>query len=236
MPAWQSSRRTVSTFANIRTKAVASAKYSRSLYPALHKAFAPDQHHLNETVKAITGKVMKRAANDLADVIWSVAQGTGAQPQVGSLKVSVRWVGVKSGYPTQWVYVTAKDVDGNPIEGLMVTVAWPTTDGHPRRSCCTPTRTATRCARARSGPRPSSRRSTSSRRQPSAARSRRRTRGGRSRPCSRTGGAGFKTRVSDDDRRARPDGRRHVDRPRSQRPPGPQPARRGGSGTSTAGR
>ena len=47
MPAWQSSRRTVSTFGNIRTKAVASAKYSRSLYPALHKAFAPDQHHMN---------------------------------------------------------------------------------------------------------------------------------------------------------------------------------------------
>lgn len=129
MPAWQSSRRTVSTFANIRTKAVASAKYSRSLYPALHKAFGPDQTHLNETVKAITGKVMRRAANDLADVIWSVAQGTGAQPQIGSLKVSVRWVGVKSGYPTQWVYVTARDVDGNPIEGLMVTVAWPTTTG-----------------------------------------------------------------------------------------------------------
>lgn len=129
MPAWQSSRRTVSTFGNIRTKAVASAKYSRSLYPSLHKAFAPDQHHMNATVKAITGKVMTRAANDLADVIWSVAQGTGAQPQVGSLKVSVRWVGVKSGYPTQWVYVTARDVDGKPIEDLMVSVAWPTTSG-----------------------------------------------------------------------------------------------------------
>ncbi len=129
MPAWQSSRRTVSTFANIRTKAVASAKYSRSFYPALHRAFAPDQHHMNDTVKSITGKVMKRAADDLADVIWSVAQGTGAQPQVGSLKLSVRWVGVKSGYSTQWVYVTAKDVNGQPIEGLMVSVAWPTTSG-----------------------------------------------------------------------------------------------------------
>ena len=129
MPEWHSSNRTVSTFANIRTKAVASAKYARNIYPALHKAFKNDQHHIRGKVKDLTGKVMKRAANDLADVIWSVAQGTGAQPKVGSLKLSVKWVGVKSGYPRQAVFVTAKDVNGRPIEGLMVKVAWPTDSG-----------------------------------------------------------------------------------------------------------
>ena len=129
MPSWSSTRRTVSTFTNIRTKAVASAAYSRALFPALRREFAPDQSHLNASVRAITAKVMKRAANDLADVIWSISQGVGAQPQVGSLKVSVKWVGVKSGFAKQAVFVTARDVAGKPIEGISVDVAWPTTTG-----------------------------------------------------------------------------------------------------------
>ena len=129
MPAWRSSRRTVSTFANVRTKAAASAAYSRALYPALHKAFGPNQNHLNDRAREITGKVLVRAANDLADVIWSISQGTGAQPKIGSLKVSVKWVGVRSGFPTQAVFVTARDVNGKPIEDLLVRVRWPTSTG-----------------------------------------------------------------------------------------------------------
>jgi hypothetical protein len=129
MPAWHSSRRTVSTFANIRTKAAASAAYSRALYPALHKAFGPNQNHLNDRAREITGKVMVRAANDLADVIWSISRGSGAQPKIGALRVSVKWVGVRSGFPTQAVFVTAKDVNGKPIEDLLVRVRWPTSTG-----------------------------------------------------------------------------------------------------------
>ena len=129
MPAWSSSRRTVSTFSNIRTKAIASAHYSASWFPELHKAFAPNQKVLSSRVRDITAHVMKRAANDLADVIWSISQGEGRQPQVGSLKLSVKWVGVKSGYSTQAVFVSARDVNGKPIEGLKVDVKWPTSSG-----------------------------------------------------------------------------------------------------------
>ena len=184
MPAWQSSRRTVSTFGNIRTKAVASAKYSRSLYPALHKAFAPDQHHMNATVKAITGKVMKRAADDLADVIWSIAQGTGAQPQVGSLKVSVRWVGVSRVSDP----VGLRDREGRQRQADRGPQGRRGVADHQRDPPGGPVHrpdTGSRCARAPSGPHPSSRSSTWSPRPPCAASSGRPTRGGRSRPSSR---------------------------------------------------
>ena len=126
---WASSRRTVSTFSNIRTEAIAAAAYSRKYFAPLYASFVKNESTLNATVRDITGKVMRRATGDLADVIWSISQGKGAAPAVGSLKLSVKWVGVRSGYPQQAVFVTAKDVNGRPIEGLKVTVAWPTTNG-----------------------------------------------------------------------------------------------------------
>ena len=224
MPAWQSSRRTVSTFGNIRTKAVASAKYSRSLYPALHKAFAHDQHHdeRNGQGDHRQGHEARGRRPGRRDLVGR--PGHRRPPQVGSLKVSVRWVGVKSGYHTQWVYVTAKDVDGKPIEDLKVSVAWPTTNGT-REEVLYTDPTGSRCARAPSGPRP----------QLHAAR--RRRLGHRARPAPagpRVVGdharpQGRRRRLQDTgqrrDRRPRSDGHRHVDRPRQQRPTGPQPAR-----------
>jgi hypothetical protein len=129
MPAWRSDRRTVSTFANIRTKAIAAARYSRSFYPTVHRLFGPNPHHLSPKVRAIIGKLFRRAANDLADVIWSVQRGTGAQPKVGSLRLSVKWVGVKSGERHQAAFVKVRDVNGKPIEGMKVVVTWPTSTG-----------------------------------------------------------------------------------------------------------
>jgi hypothetical protein len=127
-PEWQSSRRTVSTFSNIRTKAIAAAAYSRGYFAELWSNFSKDETRLNARVSQITGYVLKRAENDLADVIWSISQGVGAGPQVGSLKMSVRWTGVLSG-STTGVFVTLKDVNGKPIEGLRVTIKWPTPTG-----------------------------------------------------------------------------------------------------------
>ena len=41
----------------------------------------------------------------------------------------MKWVGVSSGSTAEAVFVTAKDVNGKPIEGLKVDVAWPTATG-----------------------------------------------------------------------------------------------------------
>jgi hypothetical protein len=128
-PEWSSSRRTVSTFSNIRTKAIAAAAYSRSYFHELYREFAPNPTRLTARASTITGLVLKRASNDLADVIWCISQGCGAAPQVGSLKIRVKWTGVKSGSSSEVVFVTARDVNGHPIEGLKVTVAWPTATG-----------------------------------------------------------------------------------------------------------
>ena len=128
-PSWANPRRTVYGFANIRTKAIAAAAYSRKYFAPLYAEFIKNQSRLDAKVSDITGRVLRRATGDLADVIWAISQGTGAAPQVGSLKLSVKWVGVRSGSTAEAVFVTAKDVNGKPIEGLKVDVAWPTATG-----------------------------------------------------------------------------------------------------------
>ena len=129
-PAWANPRRTVSTFANIRTKAIAAAAYSRQYFAPLY-ARVHQEPVAGSTPRSATSpaRSCERATGDLADVIWAISQGTGAAPKVGSLKLSVKWVGVRSGSTPQAVFVTAKDVNGKPIEGLKVDVAWPTTTG-----------------------------------------------------------------------------------------------------------
>jgi hypothetical protein len=128
MPEWTSSDRSVAEIGNIRTFAARTAAYSRSLWPELRDALRDDGMRLSSRVSRVTGLALKRAAEDLADIIWSISRGVGAAPAVGSLKVAVRWSGVAAG-GKQAVFVTARDVNGKPIEGLLVDVAWPTTNG-----------------------------------------------------------------------------------------------------------
>lgn len=127
-PAWQSTRRTVSRIDNVLDTAVATAAYSRSYYKELYGLLTTQGVRLTNRVSTITGRLMKRAANDLADIIWSISQGVGAQPTVGSIKMSVRWTGVRGG-STNAVYVRAYDTRGQPIEGLRIDLAWPTPTG-----------------------------------------------------------------------------------------------------------
>jgi hypothetical protein len=127
-PDWQPSSRTPSTVTNVRTTAIGTAAFSRKYYDPLYAALRADGVRLSSRISDITGAVMKRTASDLADLIWSIDKGVGAQPQVGSLKMTVKWTGVLGG-STNTVFVTARDVNGKPIEGLLVTVAWPTANG-----------------------------------------------------------------------------------------------------------
>ena len=127
-PAWSSSRRTVSEIENVRDTAAGTAAYSRKFWKELHERLKNNGFKLSGRVSEITGLVFKRAANDLADMIWSISQGVGAQPAVGRIELDVKWTGVLPG-DENTVYVRAFDVDGHPIEGLRVVVAWPTPTG-----------------------------------------------------------------------------------------------------------
>lgn len=126
---WSSSRRTVSLVASVRTRAIKAAAYSRQLYPDLIAELRADDTRLSARMKEITGLVLKRAANDLADIIYSAAHGEGVSPPVASLKARVRYHFPRKGEPHQQIFVKAKDGAGNPIEGLRVDVDWPLADG-----------------------------------------------------------------------------------------------------------
>ena len=127
-PAWSSSRRTVNEIDNVRDTAAGTAAYSRTFWKELHDRLTSNGFELSDRVREITGLVFKRAQNDLADLIWSITQGVGAQPAVGEIEMDVKWTGVLAG-DENTVYVRAFDVDGHPIEGLRVEVAWPTPTG-----------------------------------------------------------------------------------------------------------
>jgi hypothetical protein len=127
-PAWSSSRRAVSEITDIRATAIATAAYSRQYFRELHRLLSTEGVRLTSPVSTITGRVLRRAANDLADMIWSIERGTGAQAALRSLRMSVDWTGVRAGGQNR-AYVRAIGVDGRPIEGLQVLLRWPTSTG-----------------------------------------------------------------------------------------------------------
>ena len=127
-PDWRSPRRTVDPVSNMRRTAIATAAYSRSHFADVYAVLTTEGMVLTPELDAITGLLMQRAADDLADIIWSISQGVGGAPAAASLGMSVRWTGVRAG-GTNTVYVRARDARGRPIEGLAVVVAWPTATG-----------------------------------------------------------------------------------------------------------
>lgn len=127
-PEWSSSSRTPKAMTNVRSMAIAAAAYSRSLYPELHQLYGPS-HTFSSRVSEITGLVFKRAANDLANIIYSIPLGAGIAPPVAKLVASVKWVYPKVNEPYQQIIVTATDAAGKPIEGLGVDTIWPLSSG-----------------------------------------------------------------------------------------------------------
>jgi hypothetical protein len=127
-PEWRSPRRTVDPISDIRKTAIAIAAYSRTYFADVYAVLTTEGLVLSPELDAITGLLMQRAANDLADIIWSISQGVGAAPAVDSLSLSVRWTGVRAG-GSNTVSVRARDARGRPLEGVAVVVAWPTATG-----------------------------------------------------------------------------------------------------------
>jgi hypothetical protein len=124
-PDWSSSRRTVSAIGSIRTNAIAAAAYSRSFYTELHALVVASPTKLTSRMSEITGLLLVRGANDLADIIWSISAGKGNATPVGTLRADVKWTYPVKNEPWQGVFVTATDTAGKPMEGLEVRVILP---------------------------------------------------------------------------------------------------------------
>jgi len=122
-PDWADPTQAVSVVSNIRKTAAATASYSRARFADLHRAWAATGDIANPTVTRITGEVLKRAARDLASVIWSLDQRTGRSPDMASLGARLRWVGVRNGDPGQVVYARVEDAAGNGIGGAEIQIA-----------------------------------------------------------------------------------------------------------------
>ncbi len=128
-PAWSSSRRSVSEIDNVRETAAGTAAYSRGFFHELRNELKERNFNsLTNRASEITGLVFKRAANDLADMIWSISRGVGRQPAIGKIEMDIRWTGVAAG-DNNLVGIRALDVHGQPIEGLLVFLEWPEPDG-----------------------------------------------------------------------------------------------------------
>ena len=132
LPAWHSSSRSVFQIANIRTTTIAAAAYARGKFKALHAEITASPSKLTTRARDITGKLARRAAQDLANIIWSISRGVGESPDVAKLKATIKWVGAARNEPRQAVFVKARDALGRPIEGLEVAISWPLPDGGTR--------------------------------------------------------------------------------------------------------
>ena len=128
-PDWADATQAVSGISNIRKTAAATASYSRARFAALHRAWTATGDIDDPTVTQITGEVLKRAARDLANVIWSLDQGTGRSPDMASFGARLRWVGVRNGDSGQVVYARVEDAAGNGIGGAEIQISWPLPDG-----------------------------------------------------------------------------------------------------------
>ena len=128
-PEWADATQAVTAVADIRKTAAATASYSRARFADLYRIWKATGDIDDPIVNQLTGQVLKRGARDLANVIWSLDQGTGRSPDMASFSARVRWVGARRGDHRQVVLATVKDADGNGIRGAEIQISWPLPDG-----------------------------------------------------------------------------------------------------------
>jgi len=122
-PDWQTSDRTPDPVANIRTRAIDAAAYSRAYFKELDGELAKSSS-LTARASVITGYLMKKASRELADIIYSIDRNVGNAP--GATRISVtRKYSQPSSIEYQAIYVKVTDAAGKPIEGARVDVTWP---------------------------------------------------------------------------------------------------------------
>jgi hypothetical protein len=128
-PEWRSPSRTPVLLTNVRRMALSAASFSYDWFDAIHASMRVSPGALTQVGRDATKAVLQRAAQDMANVIWSVTNHTGVAPALGSLDATLTWRGVKAYESGQRLSVRALDVMGNPMEGLGIRVAWTKDDG-----------------------------------------------------------------------------------------------------------
>ena len=198
-PAWQSTARTVEQIRDVRATTIAAAAFSRSCLGELHASFVDHPGVLTTRVREITGRLFRRAAQDLANIIWSTSRGVDESPDMARLSARMKWTGVAAEDPCQAVYVTACDTSGAPIEGLEGTIDWPAADGQTQtaRRFTDPTGVAKYVAAVGGGPLVTRRSVTVSATAPTPEATKMATTWFMATPRLADGSAGFRTAVSD---------------------------------------
>jgi|GEM_PF-874900 len=105
---------------DVRAMAVQAALTSRSTYPTLATQYLIGG--FNETTDMITRVMLSRAANDIADIIRAIPEGTGVPPRVSmTSKVSHSYPAYDSRIS---ITATCLDTDDRPAEGVRVRFNW----------------------------------------------------------------------------------------------------------------
>ncbi len=113
---------------DVRDKTVSAGKYSRSKYNALVRDYSKRRNLSGGDSKAITGLVLSRAVNDLADIVCAVDDGKGLAENPDDIRVTM-----SKQYPAQksnvCAYAKVVDSNGKPMEGVGVKLSWPLSNG-----------------------------------------------------------------------------------------------------------
>jgi hypothetical protein len=120
---------------DVRARGVAAAKFARARYKTLYKYYGA-KHSVskskNPKVYKLTGEVLSRAVNDMADLIVGMPQGAGLA--LAPKKVSAS---LPKRYPGRGrmvcAYATCKDASGHAVEGAVVVFSWPMPDGSTKK-------------------------------------------------------------------------------------------------------
>jgi hypothetical protein len=117
-------------FTDLRAWTVSAAAFSRSKYAALLKGFTSSGQidAYGSVAGPITGALMNRAVNDLADIVRAVPSGTGTWTAPVGLKVDMRRHDPKLG-GTACATAVCTGADGKPLAYVRVQFTWPTKSG-----------------------------------------------------------------------------------------------------------
>jgi hypothetical protein len=121
---------------DVRQRAVNTAVWARGYYKPLLASFSKNQRVSkkgNRTAYSITGKLLSRASNDLADLILAMPKGQGFSPVPTRMTA---WVSQQHPYPDQKICADVKCVDANgaPMEGVAVEFSWEQPNGSFKKS------------------------------------------------------------------------------------------------------
>ena len=108
---------------DVRAATISAALFARGKYASLADAYAASRDVSGGGARVITGELLSRAVNDLADIITAVEVGEGlaVEPATIDSEVSKQWPALNQTIRTA---ARVTDADGRPIEGAPVTFSW----------------------------------------------------------------------------------------------------------------